>query len=244
MIKIAIVGYGKMGKIIESVIDSTEDMKLIGKYDIDNTIQNHMKEIPDVALEFSTPISMMPNLEFLAAKKVNIVCGTTGWHDKMDDVRRIVDKEAIGFICSSNFSLGVNIFFQLVKEASKMFNKFEGYDVAVHETHHNEKLDKPSGTALKIADILINNVRRKKGISKPDRRAENDKSLLDVSSTRLGKVVGEHSVLFDSLSDTISLEHHAKSRRGFAEGALLAARFIHGKQGFYEFEEIFKNLTL
>lgn len=242
MIKLAIVGYGKMGKEIESILNSQE-LKLIGKYDINNTIQNHMKEIPDVAIEFSTPISMIPNLEFLSAKKVNIVCGTTGWYDKMDDVKKIVDREGIGFIYSSNFSLGVNIFFQLLKEAGKIINRFESYDIAVEETHHNQKLDKPSGTALKIADILINNVRRKNKISGSDRNEKITPNLLNVSSTRVGSVVGKHKVIIDSPSDTITLNHSAKSRRGFAEGALLAARFIHGKQGFYNFEDIFNNIT-
>ena len=242
MIKIAIVGYGKMGKEIESIVDSKE-LKVVGKYDIDNTIQNHMKEVPDVAIEFSTPISMMQNLEFLAKKKVNIVCGTTGWYDDMYKVKNIVEKEGIGFIYSSNFSLGVNIFFQLAKEAAKILNRFENYDVAIEEIHHNQKLDKPSGTALNLAQILIDTIHRKRTISPPDYKGKINPGDLNVTSIRLGSVVGNHKIIADSSADTITIEHSAKSRRGFAEGALLAAKYINGRHGFYHFEDIFVNLN-
>jgi 4-hydroxy-tetrahydrodipicolinate reductase len=241
MIKIALVGYGKMGKEIESIIDSKE-LKLIGKYDIDNTIQNHMKEIPDVAIEFSTPVSMMQNLEYLASRKVNIVCGTTGWYDDLYKVERIVEKEGIGFIYTSNFSIGVNIFFQIIKEASKILNRFENYDIAVEETHHNQKIDKPSGTALKIADIIIESIRRKSKILHSDLKGKISPEFLSVTSTRVGNVIGTHEVIIDSQSDTIRLEHNAKSRRGFAEGALLAAKFVNGKKGVFKFEDILNNL--
>ena len=242
MIKIAIVGYGKMGKEIESIIDS-KDIKLVGKYDIDNTIQNHMKEIPDVALEFSTPISMLQNLEYLASKKVNVVCGTTGWYDNIDNVKRIVEKGDIGFVYSSNFSIGVNIYFQLLKEAGRILNKFREYDIAIEETHHNQKIDKPSGTAIKMAEILVENIIRKNKYSKHENPGKIEPGVLGISSTRVGSVVGNHKTIIDSPADTIILEHNAKSRRGFAEGAILAAKFIYGKKGFYNFEDIFNNLN-
>ncbi len=243
MIKIAIVGYGKMGKEIESIMDSKEQ-KLVGKYDIDNTIQNHMKEIPDVAIEFSTPISMMQNLEFLASKKVNIVCGTTGWYDDLYKVERIVEKEGIGFIYTSNFSIGVNIYFQLIKEAGKIIDKFRNYDLAIEEMHHNQKLDKPSGTALKMADILISNIKRKTKVLKPDSHEKPEPNSIGISSTRVGSVIGKHKLTLDSSGDSITIEHDAKSRRGFAEGALLAAKFISEKKGIYKFEDIFINLMV
>jgi len=241
MIKIALVGYGKMGKEIESDIDSRE-LKLVGKYDIDNTIQNHMKEIPDVAIEFSTPISMMQNLEFLASKKVDIVCGTTGWYDDLYKVERIVEKEGIGFIYTSNFSIGVNIYFQLIKEAGRIIDKFRQFDLAIEEMHHNQKIDKPSGTSLKMADILLSTVKRKNKILKPASPEKLDSSMIGISSTRIGSVIGTHKLLIDSEGDSITIEHNAKTRRGFAEGALLAAKFIHGKKGVYRFEDIFFNL--
>lgn len=240
MIKLAIVGYGKMGRIIESLIDK-DSFELIGKYDIDNRVQDCMTALPDVAIEFSTPSAMLENVEFLASKKINIVCGTTGWNDKIDKVKEIVSKNDIGFIYASNFSLGVNIFFQLIKEAAKLIDKYENYDAAIQEIHHNQKLDRPSGTALKIGEILLENIKRKKMLNKTGNGKINPEQI-DINSLRIGSVFGNHKVIFESLSDTITMEHNAKSRRGFAEGALLAAKYIHNKKGFYKFEDIFTNL--
>jgi 4-hydroxy-tetrahydrodipicolinate reductase len=240
MIKLAIVGYGKMGKEIESLIDK-DSFQLIGKYDIDNKIQNSLSALPDVAIEFSAPTSMIENVEFLASKKINIVCGTTGWYDKIDKVKEIVDKNDIGFIYASNFMLGVNIFFQIINEAAKLINKYENYDAAIQEIHHNQKLDRPSGTALEIGKLLLENIKRKEELNKTGEGKINP-GQIDINSLRIGNIFGNHKVIFDSLSDTITVEHNAKSRRGFAEGALLAAKFIHNKKGFFKFEEIFTNL--
>lgn len=224
VIKLAIVGYGKMGKEIESLLD-TNKFVLSGKYDINSRIQETLNGIPDVAIEFSTPQSVMGNLEFLASKKINIVCGTTGWYDKLDTIKELAVKNDIGFIYTSNFSVGMNIFFEIIKNASGLFSKFNQYDAAIEEIHHNQKLDKPSGTSLKLSEVIKNNIKGKKEIN--------------ISSLRVGSKFGDHKVIFDSIADTITLEHSAKSRRGFAEGALLAAEFIYGRKGFYRFEEVF-----
>jgi 4-hydroxy-tetrahydrodipicolinate reductase len=239
MIKLAIVGYGKMGKEIESIIDSHQ-FELVGKYDIDNRIQESMKIKPDVALEFSTPSSLIHNIEFLSENKINVVCGTTGWYDKLADVKKIIEKNKTGFIYASNFSIGVNIFYQVIKNTAEIINNFDTYDAAVSETHHNQKLDRPSGTALKIAELLLEKIERKKKLYEKNDRFTS--SHLDISSVRVGNVFGNHKVIFDSPADTILLEHNAKSRRGFAEGSLLAAKYIHNKKGFYKFEDIFKEL--
>ena len=244
MIKLAIVGYGKMGKEIDSIIDK-EDFDLVGKYDINNKIQNTLGEMPDVAIEFSTPSTVIENIEFLSSKKINIVCGTTGWYKKIDIIKELVRKNDIGFIYASNFSPGVNIFFQMVKHAAEIFNKFENYDLAVEEIHHNQKLDRPSGTALKLADILLEIIKKKEKINlglSNETELQREGKLIDITSARLGSVVGMHKVLFDSQADMIVLEHSAKSRRGFAEGALLAAKFIHNIKGFYKFEDVFNKL--
>jgi len=240
MIKLAIVGYGKMGKEIESLIDK-DSFQLIGKYDIENKIQDNLKDVPDVAFEFSTPLSIIENAEYLASKKINIVCGTTGWHDKIEKIKAIVAKNDIGFIYASNFSPGVNIFYRIVEHAAKLINKYENYDAAIQEIHHSQKLDRPSGTALKTAELLLENIKRKKELNKTG-EGKISPELIDINSLRIGNIFGNHKVIFDSVSDTVSIEHNAKSRRGFAEGALLAAKFIHNKKGFYKFEEIFTNL--
>jgi 4-hydroxy-tetrahydrodipicolinate reductase len=239
MIKLAIVGYGKMGKQIERLLDPKE-FSLVGKYDIDSKIQDNLTEIPHVAIEFSTPDSAVENIKFLASKKINIVCGTTGWYGKAEEIKEIVNGAGIGFIYASNFSVGVNIFFQIVKYASELVNKFEQYDAVIEETHHTQKLDKPSGTAIRIAEYVINSINRKNKITNDKVQLSNEE--LNIISKRIENVVGNHKVIFTSEADSIILEHNAKSRRGFAEGALLATKFINGKKGFYKFEDIFNNL--
>lgn len=239
MIDLIIVGYGKMGKMIESNIDP-KDFRLTGKFDVTNPVNEHLKDKPDVAIEFSTPASVIGNIEFLASRGVNIVCGTTGWYDKAESVKAIIEKHGTGLVYASNFSVGVNIFFRIVKEAAKLLDKYPGYSIDIEETHHTQKLDKPSGTAIRIADYLIEGIRRKNKFSSDEPSPEEDS--INIVSKRIENVVGNHKVVFESNADEITLEHNAKSRIGFAEGALLAAKFIHGKKGFYRFEDIFTSI--
>jgi 4-hydroxy-tetrahydrodipicolinate reductase len=239
MIDLVIVGYGKMGKMIESIINPKE-FRLTGKYDVENPANENMKNKPDVAIEFSTPSSVIGNIEFLASKGVNIVCGTTGWYDKAENVKAIVEKYGTGLVYASNFSVGVNIFFRIVKEAAKLIDKYPGYSIDIEETHHTQKLDKPSGTAIRIADYLIECISRKDKFSIDDPSPSTES--INIISKRIENAVGNHKVVLDSDADSIILEHNAKSRIGFAEGALLAAKFIHGKKGFYKFEDIFAKL--
>lgn len=247
MIKLALVGYGKMGKMIELALSGAErsllnpdEFELIGKYDVINPPRGHLKEKPDVAIEFSTPGTVIDNIDFLASKGINIVCGTTGWYDNIDKVKKIVKKNNIGFIYASNFAVGVNIFFEVVKHAAELINKYPQYNIEVEEIHHTQKLDKPSGTALRIAEYLLGKINRKNSITNDKDDLMNTE--LNIISKRIENIVGIHKVIFESGADTITLEHNAKSRRGFAEGALLAAKFIHNKKGFYKFEDIFNNL--
>jgi 4-hydroxy-tetrahydrodipicolinate reductase len=239
MIELALVGYGKMGKMIESVIDPGE-FRITGKYDVINPVNEHLKNKPDVAIEFSAPQAVLGNIEFLASKGINIVCGTTAWYDKTEIVKSITEKYGIGFIYASNFSVGVNIFFQIVKEAAKLIDKYPDYKISLEETHHTQKLDKPSGTALRTAEYLMHEISRKKIITSDEPIP--DIEAINIISKRIENAVGNHKVIFESEADTIFLEHDAKSRKGFAEGALLAAKFIHGKKGFYKFEDIFTTL--
>ncbi len=241
MIKLVIVGYGKMGKEIESVLD-TKKFTLTGRYDIENPVQTHLTGKPDVAIEFTTPAAAVDNIKFLASKGINVVCGTTGWYNRMDEVKEAVTKNNTGLIFATNFSVGVNIFFQLVKGASQWLNSFEQYDVSIHEIHHNQKLDRPSGTSIKLAEILLAGITRKTGVNVNGQSERPRKELIELTSSRLGNIFGNHLVTIDSPSDTIKFEHSAKSRRGFAEGALLAAKFIHQLKGIFKFEEIFTNL--
>lgn len=239
MINLAIVGYGKMGKMIESLAHKNE-FNITGKYDVINPVNKHLKSNTDVAIEFSTPDSVIENIEFLSSKGINIVCGTTGWYHKTDQIKNIIDKFGNGFIYASNFSVGVNIFFQIAKYSAGIINKYSQYNAEITETHHTQKLDKPSGTAIRIAEYIVENVNRKnKIVSDSDTPEVNE---LNIISKRIKNVVGTHEIKFSSNADEISLRHKANSRQGFAEGALVAAKFIFGKKGFYKFEDIFNEL--
>ncbi len=241
MINLALVGYGKMGKMIESIA-TKEDFNITGTFDLINPVKEHLKEKTDVAIEFSTPASVIENIEYLSSRGIDIVCGTTGWYNKSAIVKEIIKKYGTGFIYASNFSVGVNIYFQIIKYASSIIDKYQQYDVKLSETHHTQKLDKPSGTAIRTAEYILENIKRKdKFVNDSDKAAIDE---INITSKRIDNVVGRHEVDFASESDVISLVHNAKSRLGFAEGALLAAKFIKGKKGFHKFEDIFNNLTL
>jgi len=239
MINIALVGYGKMGKMIEEIAPK-EEFNISGKYDVINPVKEHLKNNTDVAIEFSTPASVIENIEFLSSKGIDVVCGTTGWYNKSDVVKDIIKKNGTGFIYASNFSVGVNIFFQMVKNAGKLINKYPQYEILIKETHHTRKLDKPSGTGIRTAEYLLEGISRKDSFTSDS--AEPAFNEINIISERITDVVGKHEVEFESDADTISLIHNAKSRRGFAEGALLAAKYIKGKKGFFKFEDVFSEL--
>ncbi len=241
--KLAIVGYGKMGKEIEKLAQE-KGFFITDIFDINNPLSPDKKYDFDVAIEFTTPDAVIENVKILSYLKKNIVIGTTGWFDRMDEVKSIVESNGIGAIFSPNFSIGVNILLTIIKEASKILNHFEDYDIIIEEIHHNQKKDAPSGTAIKIAQTIIDFIMRKKRIS-TDLSPNNGESL-KIASLRVGNIFGIHKVIFDSFFDTIEIVHTAKNRKCFAFGALLAAELIHNKHGFFEFtlenlEEQIKN---
>ena len=243
--KIAIVGYGRMGKEIErlalarghevvSIIDPVAE----GVQHKDITAESLAGA--DVAIEFTSPASAVPNIEKTAKLGVNTVVGTTGWMDHVKEVRKLVEDSGIGFIYAPNFSLGVNVFYEVVKTASRLFDKLDEYDVFCHEWHHKGKVDSPSGTARKIADAVISEMGRKKGPVFDCLNRGREESELHVSSTRGGWVPGTHEVVFDSEFDSVELVHRARNRGGLAAGALRAAEWIAGKKGFFEFADYLK----
>jgi 4-hydroxy-tetrahydrodipicolinate reductase len=244
---IAIIGYGKMGRAIHEVAKENKInvVSIIDPTDPEAThreITHEALKNVDVALDFSRADAVVSNVEKLAKLKCNIVMGTTGWYDKINIVKKIVEENEIGFIYSPNFSIGVNLFFAMINKAAELFNKAKWYDVYVYEIHHNKKIDSPSGTALQIANILLSKIERKKKILAEviNRRIEPEE--LHVASIRAGHVFGLHVVGFDSEFDNIELKHEAKNRKGFALGALLAAKWIMNKKGFYNFIDVFSEL--
>ncbi|HSW36342.1 MAG TPA: 4-hydroxy-tetrahydrodipicolinate reductase, partial [Candidatus Limnocylindrales bacterium] len=173
---------------------------------------------------------------------VAAVIGTTGWYSEMDRVVSIVEESGIGLIWSGNFSLGVNLFFQMIASAGEVMNRFSQYDVMVHEQHHKNKIDSPSGTAEMIGKILIDALDRKNAIVTTALNRQIGMHELHISSTRGGSIPGTHQVIFDSDVDTIVLKHTARSRSGFAEGAVLAAEWIQGKRGLYHINEMMHSI--
>ena len=233
---IAIIGYGKMGKEIESIaIERNHNVKLvIDKHNYFDFSYENLKDI-DVAIEFSTPDSAFDNYIKCFEANIPVVSGTTGWLDKIDIIKENCTKENNTFFYASNFSLGVNIVFELNKKLAEMMNGIVEYDVDIEEIHHTEKLDAPSGTAISLANDIIDNVDRKEKWVKEHYEKESD---LVIKSLRKVKVPGTHTIKYDSDVDTITLEHRAKSRKGFALGAILAAEFIQSKKGFFTMKDM------
>jgi 4-hydroxy-tetrahydrodipicolinate reductase len=220
MHKLAIVGYGKMGRMIEALAPEY-GFSVHVRIDVNDDIS--LARGADVAIEFSTPDAAIVNIEKLAVLGVQVVAGTTGWLAKLDQARATVDASGTALVWSPNFSIGVNVFSRLVKEAAKLLADEPQYGAWAWEIHHSTKKDAPSGTLIKLVN---------------DMKSAGYGRAIDVSSNRAGAHPGTHEIGFDSAADTITLRHAARSREGFARGALKAAQWIVGKKGVFEFSEI------
>jgi 4-hydroxy-tetrahydrodipicolinate reductase len=236
--KIALFGYGKMGREVEA---AANDMghEIVGRFDIDNPVSFDAlkKSGATVAIDFSLASAVEANVELAANASIPIVIGTTGWDSKTDNIRAIVEKAGIGCVIGSNFSVGVNLFLQIVCNASKLVNS-AGYDAYISEAHHRGKKDFPSGTALRVAEAVLSGLKSKTNITPALKQGEAIAAdTLLISSIRAGEITGTHTVGFDGEDDSIELTHRAKGRRGFARGAVQAAEWIIGRKGFYRFEE-------
>lgn len=245
--KISIIGYGAMGQLIEEVarnkgVEVVSIIDPMAKGATHKQITKESVKNADVCIDFTIPSIAVENVRKLASLGKNIVMATTGWYEHMDEVKKIVKENKVGFIWSGNFSIGVNMFFRMVEQAAKIVNKVADYDIGCYEIHHNRKADSPSGTAGMIGNILINNIDRKSKLvfDKLNRKIEKDE--LHVASVRFGDVPGTHAILFDSTADTIELKHTARSRHGFAVGAIMAAEFINGKKGWFEIDDLMDNV--
>jgi 4-hydroxy-tetrahydrodipicolinate reductase len=229
--KLAIVGYGKMGRSIERLAPEY-GCEVCLRLDIDNNANfeglkaENFRGI-DAAVEFSTPPTAIENIERLARLGVNTVAGTTGWLRDVDRARAAVEQAGTALIWSANFSVGVNLFSQLVSEAAELFARQKEYGAWAWEIHHSTKKDAPSGTLLALVEQM-----KKSGYHRP----------IDAASSRAGAHPGTHEIGFDSADDTITIRHTARGRDGFARGALRAARWIAGKKGVFDFREIVNDL--
>jgi 4-hydroxy-tetrahydrodipicolinate reductase len=227
MPKLALVGYGKMGKLLDQLAPEYGFETALRLDEFNNAggaamTPENFKGI-GVAIEFSTPHTAIANIEALARLGVNTVVGTTGWQDQMDHVRGVIAQANTGLVWSANYSIGVNVFFRLAREAARLLKDEPAYGAWAWEIHHITKKDAPSGTLIQIVNHM---------------KAGGYERNIDVSSNRAGAHPGTHEIGFDSAADTITLRHAARSREGFARGALKAAQWLTGKKGFYEFSDI------
>ncbi len=224
--RITLIGYGKMGRMIEE-IGRGMGHEIIHTIDIDDSpgeaeFSGNWVEHSDVVIDFSVAEAVVSNIRNAVAAGLPIVEGTTGWNGQLETVRQIVEDAKGACVYSSNYSMGVLALFHLTRQAGKLLSRWEAYRPFIHEAHHDQKVDAPSGTALSLKEIL----------------EESYSSEIPTSSTRAGFIPGVHVVGFDSPFDTLTLEHRARSREGFSRGAIFAAEWVQGKSGFYNFEEV------
>lgn len=235
--KIALIGYGKMGKQIEQIALSRGHsiVAIIDENNLDGFASEDFKSA-DVAIEFTTPSSALNNFRKCFESNVPVVAGTTGWLKNLPEVKKACENGQT-FFYASNYSLGVNIFFAVNKYLAKIMNQFPDYSVKMEEIHHVHKLDAPSGTAITLAEGIIENIDRK---TDWHLEAETKPEDISIHCIREGEVPGIHEIFYESEADVISIKHDAKNRKGFALGAVLAAEFTCGKKGFLGMQDMLK----
>ncbi|MDR0427968.1 MAG: 4-hydroxy-tetrahydrodipicolinate reductase [Dysgonamonadaceae bacterium] len=228
--KIALIGYGKMGRAIEEIAQSRGN-EIVSIIDIDNQEDFDSSAFlsADAAIEFTRPETAFSNYKKCFERNMPVVAGTTGWLQYMDEVKKECAEKGQTFFYASNYSIGVNIFFAVNKYLARIMNKFPPYDVYMEEVHHIHKLDSPSGTGITLAEGILENIDRKKQWKEAEKGNPDD---LLIHSKREGEVPGIHEIIYESDADVIRIKHDAKSRKGFALGAVLAAEFVKGKKGF------------
>lgn len=237
--KIALIGYGKMGKEIEKIALS-RGHEIVSIIDVNNQedFQSPAFKSADVAIEFTAPTVAYSNYMRAFQAGVKVVSGSTGWMSEHgDEIKELCTKGGKTLFWASNFSLGVTIFSAVNKYLAKIMNRFPGYDVSMTETHHVHKLDAPSGTAITLAEGILENMERKDKWVKEEAHAADE---LPIHSIREGEVFGIHSIRYDSEADSITITHDAKNRKGFALGAVLAAEYTHAHEGFLGMSDLFK----
>ncbi|MDR0926808.1 MAG: 4-hydroxy-tetrahydrodipicolinate reductase [Ignavibacteria bacterium] len=237
--KIALIGYGRIGIEI-ATIAAQKGIQVTDIFDINKPFVAGNYSF-DVAIDFSTADCVRQNVLLATEMKKNIVIGTTGWYAHLPELRSIVGN-SIACVWSSNFSIGMQIYYKVIADMTRRFNETALYDVFVSEQHHRNKIDSPSGTAISIGNIILENSTQKETLQTEQLHRAIQPTELHISATRGGSILGNHTVTFDSEFDSVELTHRVKDRRGFAEGALYAAGWSIGKSGFYEFGEVLSPL--
>ena len=220
-VRLLIVGYGKMGRLVEQLAPD-RGCAIAGRVDLGS---DDWSAPADVAVDFSTAEALLANFPRYLERRMSVVIGTTGWSAQEAELRAQAERAGIGVVAAANFSIGVNLFQLIVAEAARLMQPHEQFGAWIHEAHHSAKRDAPSGTAIMLRDTMVGS-----GYSRP----------IDVSSTRAGTIPGIHTIGFDAISDTIELTHAARDRRGFAAGALMAARWIDGRHGWFTMQDVLR----
>jgi 4-hydroxy-tetrahydrodipicolinate reductase len=236
-LRIALIGYGKMGKTIQKIAESKgHSIALIIDVDQANSIED-LSDSVDVAIEFTRPEAAVANITACIRKSIPVVSGTTGWLDSYPDVKALCAEKESAFFYASNYSIGVNIFFALNRQLAKVMERFPAYDISMTEIHHTQKLDAPSGTAITLAEGILDEVSRKTAwVNRP----VEEKDSLGITSQRVDDVPGTHQIAYSSEIDNIEIVHTAHSRAGFASGALAAAEWLVGKKGCFGMQDMLK----
>lgn len=235
--KIALIGYGKMGHMVEQAAEN-QGHEIVARLRSTKEITEAALANADICIDFSHPDFAVENIKQVMKLGKDLVMGTTGWYDHLEQVIGIVKRSQNGLLYSPNFSIGVQLFQQIVREAARVMNRFDIYDVGIHEAHHNKKADSPSGTAKALAKVVVNQVSRKRTIVEGPVTGQIAPEVLQIDSLRCGSIPGTHTVFFDSPADTITLTHQARNREGFALGAVAAAKWLRGRKGVYTVEDM------
>ena len=233
--KLLLIGYGKMGRAIEGIA-LKRGHTVVGKIDNREELLK-FNSIADAAIEFSQPDAVVENLKFCFDKKIPVACGTTGWLEKKKEIEDLCLQSGSSFFYASNYSLGVNIFFKLNEFLARLMNGQSGYDVSIDETHHTQKKDAPSGTAITLTEGIIKNYRSKKEWAL--NKTSNPEAIV-INSIRVDPAPGTHVVKYQSTVDDLEIRHTAHSREGFALGAVLVAEWLAGKTGVYSMDDFLK----
>jgi len=236
--RILLLGYGKMGKAIEQIA-LNRNHTVPFKIDISNRheLANINRSNVDVAIEFSSPESAYENVKFCIENNIPVVCGTTGWLERKPEIEALCKQKGGAFFYASNYSVGVNLFFHFNKLLAKVMKGYPQYSVSMEEIHHTEKKDAPSGTAITLAEGVIENY---PNINKWVNEKTSEKSELGILSKRIEKVPGTHTIFYDSEVDSIEIKHTAHSRHGFAEGSVISAEWLADKKGVFGMDDMLK----
>lgn len=241
--RIGLIGIGRMGKAVKQAVTESKH-KIVAEFDIDNPISSATISECEILIDFSVAQALDQNLRICLAAGIPLVSGTTGWYARKAEFKKLVLDAKGTFLYASNFSIGVLLFHKLLAQAAELYSSFNNYDFSIHEVHHKQKSDSPSGTALTLAGEILKKIPQKKTLQIGNPPAKIEDNMLQISSSRVGNVAGMHTLFIESPEDSIEITHRARGQMGFAAGALIAAEWLIGRKGFYTIDDMFRALNI